>query len=186
RAGIRRGTANDPLATACGSEVPTSNEDTNRPPYCGAEYCRAFWRMLAARGLHVILRMIFSASGGTAMIEISIEADRPVFEVEGWDQLWSLRSRLEIPLAHINGARVDTHPAMGWFQGLRLAGTDLPNLFRAGTYYQDGGLVFWDVRHPEKTIVVDLNHERYQKLVIEVEDPEAAVTRINNAVKAKR
>jgi len=120
------------------------------------------------------------------MIEISIEGDRVAFEVEGWDQLWSLRSRLEIPLAHISGARVDTQPAMGWFQGLKLAGTDLPNLFRAGTYYQDGGLVFWDVRHPEKTIVVDLNHERYQKLVIEVEDPEAAVTRINNAVKAKR
>jgi hypothetical protein len=117
------------------------------------------------------------------MIEISIEADRAVFEVEGWDQLWSLRSRLEIPLAHINGARIDNHPAMGWLQGVRLAGTDLPNLFRAGTYYQDGGLVFWDVRHPEKTIVVDLNHERYQKLVIEVEDPEAAVALINNAVK---
>ncbi len=46
--------------------------------------------------------------------------------------------------------------------------------------------MFWDVRHPEKTIVVDLNHERYQKLVIEVEDPEAAVSLINNAVKAKR
>jgi hypothetical protein len=117
------------------------------------------------------------------MIEISIEADRAVFEVQGWDQLWSLRSRLEIPVAHINGARVDTQPAMGWFQGLKLSGTDLPNLFRAGTYYQDGGLVFWDVRHPEKTIVVDLNHERYQKLVIEVEDAEAAVALINNAVK---
>ena len=76
------------------------------------------------------------------MIEISIEADRAVFEVEGWDQLWSLRSRLEIPVAHINGARVDTLPAWGWFQGLKLSGTDLPNLFRAGTYYQDGGSCF--------------------------------------------
>jgi hypothetical protein len=94
-----------------------------------------------------------------------------------------LRSRLEIPVAHINGARVDTLPAWGWFQGLKLSGTDLPNLFRAGTYYQDGGFVFWDVRHPEKTIVVDLSHETYRKLVIEVEDPEAAVALINNAVK---
>ncbi len=58
------------------------------------------------------------------MIEISIEGDRVAFEVEGWDQLWSLRSRLEIPLAHISGARVDTQPAMGWFQGLKLAKND--------------------------------------------------------------
>lgn len=118
------------------------------------------------------------------MIEISIEGDKAVFEVQGWDQLWSLRSRLEIPLAHINGAHVDPDPAMGWFQGIKLGGAGLPNIFRAGTFYQDGGLVFWDVRHPEKTIVVELDHERYHKLVIEVEDPETAVKLINNAVKA--
>jgi hypothetical protein len=116
------------------------------------------------------------------MIEIKIEIDKAIFEVEGWDKLWSLRSRLEIPLSHIKGAHADSHPAMGWFQGLKLAGTDLPNIFRAGAFYQDGGLVFWDVRHPEKTIVVELEHERFQKLVIEVADPERAVAQINNAL----
>jgi hypothetical protein len=119
------------------------------------------------------------------MVEISIEGDKAVFEVQGWDQLWSLRSRLEIPLAHINGAHIDPEPAMGWFQGLKLSGTDLPNIFRAGTYYQDGGFVFWDVRHPENTIVVDLNHERFKKLIIEVEDPDAAVRLINKKALSK-
>jgi hypothetical protein len=119
------------------------------------------------------------------MIEISIEQAMAVFEVQGWDQLWSLRSRLEIPLDHINGAHIDPEPAMGWFAGLKLGGTDIPNIFKAGTFYQDGGLVFWDVRHAEKTIVVELNHERYQKLVIEVEDPEAAVRMINAAARGK-
>jgi len=116
------------------------------------------------------------------MVEITIETDKVVFEVQGWDQLWSLRSRLEIPLTHIRGAHTDPHPAMGWFQGLKLAGSDLPNLFRAGTFYQDGGLVFWDVRHPENTIVVDLDHERFQKLVIEVADPTAAAKQITSAL----
>jgi hypothetical protein len=74
---------------------------------------------------------------------------------------------------------------MGWFDGLKLGGTDIPNIFKAGTFYQDGGLVFWDVRHPEKTIVVELNHERYQKLVIEVEDPKASVQMINAAARGK-
>jgi hypothetical protein len=116
------------------------------------------------------------------MVEITIEIDKAIFEVEGWDKLWSLRSRLEIPLANIKGAHADSHPAMGWFDGIKLGGTGLPNIFRAGTFYQDGGLVFWDVHHPEKTIVVELEHERYQKLIVEVADPEAAVARINNAL----
>ena len=116
------------------------------------------------------------------MVEVRIEEDKAAFEVEGWDKLWSLRSRLEIPLDHIIGAYSDTNPAMGWFQGLKVAGTDLPNMFRAGTFYQDRGFVFWDVHHPENTIVVELAHERFQKLVIEVADPDAVVNEINKAV----
>ncbi len=116
------------------------------------------------------------------MVEIRIESDRVVLEVEGWDKLWSLRSRLEIPLAHVRGARWDPQPAMGWFQGLKLAGTDVPNLFRAGTFYQDGGLVFWDVLHAERTIVIELDHERYEKLVVEVADPAGAVALLTRAI----
>jgi hypothetical protein len=116
------------------------------------------------------------------MVEITIEAEMAVFEVQGWDKLWSLRSRLEIPLSHIKGAHADPHPAMGWFDGFKLAGTALPNIFRAGMFYQEGGFVFWNVHHPEKTIVVNLEHERFQKLVIEVADPAAAVALISNAL----
>ena len=120
------------------------------------------------------------------MVEIRVEGDRAVFEVQGWDKLWSLRSRLEIPLAHIRGAHWDPKPAMGWFQGLKLAGSDLPNLFKAGTFYQEGGLIFWDVRHPEHALAVDLEHERYRKLVIEVDDPNAEAALINDALAARR
>lgn len=120
------------------------------------------------------------------MVEVTIVGNKAVFEVEGWDKFWSLRSRLAIPLAHIKGARLDPDPAMGWFQGLKLVGTDVPNIFRAGMFYQDGGLVFWDVRHPEQTIVVDLDHERYKKLIIEVTDPSATIAQLNDALSAGR
>jgi hypothetical protein len=42
--------------------------------------------------------------------------------------------------------------------------------------------VFWDQHHPEKTIVIDLHDERYNELVVEVHDPEAAVRLIQNAL----
>ena len=116
------------------------------------------------------------------MVEINVVGDKAVFEVEGWDKLWSFKSRLEIPLAHIKGAHADPEPAMGWFQGLKLLGTDIPNIFKAGTFYQDGGRVFWDVRHPENTIVVELDHEHFAKLIIEVADPAAAVSLLKSAI----
>ena len=116
------------------------------------------------------------------MVEISIHGDRARFEVEGWDKLWALRSRLEIPLAHIRSVRVDSEPARGWWHGLKLAGTGIPGVLTAGTFYEHGGVVFYDVHDPERTIVMELDHETYKRLVLEVSSPEAAAALISEAV----
>jgi hypothetical protein len=116
------------------------------------------------------------------VVEITVVGDKAVFEVEGWDKLWSLRSRLEIPLAHIKGVHADPKPAMGWFDGLKLGGTAIPHIFRAGTFYQQGDFVFWDVRNPDKTIVIELEHEHFAKLILEVDEPQAAVSLLDNAI----
>ena len=58
----------------------------------------------------------------------------------------------------------------------------MPGVITAGTFYQDGERVFWDVHDPEKTIVIDLHDERYNELVVEADDPEAAMKFIQNAL----
>ena len=120
------------------------------------------------------------------MVEISLNGGNAVFEVEGWDKLWSLKSQLEIPLLHIVDARVDPEPARGWWHGIRLPGTNLPGIITAGTFYQLEGAVFFDVHDPERTIAIDLEHEHYKRLVLEVEDPEGTVAKIRAAVVALR
>jgi hypothetical protein len=109
------------------------------------------------------------------MVEVTIEGKTAVFAVQGSHKLWALRSRLEIPLANIKEVHTDPSAKLGWFQGLKVLGTHVPNMFRAGSFYQDGGWVFWDVRHPDKTVVVELQDEEFQRLVVEVSDPEATV-----------
>jgi hypothetical protein len=42
--------------------------------------------------------------------------------------------------------------------------------------------VFWDVRHPERAIIVSLQHERFKKLIVEVADPLETVTRLRQAI----
>lgn len=96
--------------------------------------------------------------------------------------MWAFKSSLEIPLAHISGARADPEMARGWYHGVRMPGTNVPGIITAGTFCQDGNQVFWDVHHPEKTIVIDLHDERYNQLIVEVEDPQAAVGLIQSAL----
>ncbi len=116
------------------------------------------------------------------MVKISIEGDRINFEVQGWDKVWTLRSQLSIPLAHVSEVAVDPDAARGWWHGLRLLGTQLPGVITAGTFYEHGGIVFYDVHDPERTIVLELDHERYERLIVEVHDPASAVATIRQAI----
>jgi hypothetical protein len=118
------------------------------------------------------------------MVTVTVEGGRVRFEVEGWDKLWALRSHLEIPLEHILAVRVDPEAARGWWHGLRLPGTQIPGLLTAGSFYQSEGFVFFDVHDPERTVVIDLDHEHYKRLVIEVEDPKETVRTMRAAMAA--
>ena len=120
------------------------------------------------------------------MVNIKINGDTAVFEVEGWDKLWALRSSLEIPVSHIRGVYHDPNCAMGWLEGFKLIGTKIPNIFRAGTFYQEGDLVFWDVHHAQNTIVILLDHEYFAKLVVEVANPIEAIAMIKSAISMQR
>jgi hypothetical protein len=119
------------------------------------------------------------------MVMIEIEGDRLVLTVEGWDKLWALRTRLAIPLAHVRGVHADPDATINWMNVFKLAGTHVPGLISAGTFYQREGLVFWDVHHPQRTIVIELEHEVYRRLIVEVEDPQAAVRTIEQALAAR-
>ena len=116
------------------------------------------------------------------MVNVVVQGDRVRFEVEGWDQLWAFKSQLEIPLAHIRGVRAGPEPARGWWHGVRLPGTQIPGLLTAGSFYQSEGFVFYDVHDPERTVVVELDHEHYQRLVIEVASPEEVVKMLRSAM----
>ena len=109
------------------------------------------------------------------MVDLSIEGGNLVLHVRGADKLWAFKSSLEIPLQHIAGIRADPEIARGWWHGWRMPGTNLPGVITAGTFYQDGKRVFWDVHNPDNTVVIDLRDERYNELVVEVADPNEAV-----------
>jgi hypothetical protein len=116
------------------------------------------------------------------MVELSISGGNLGLHVLGADKLWALKSSLEIPLKHIAEIRADASIARGWWHGIRMPGTNIPGVLTAGTFYQDGKRVFWDVHNPENTVVIDLKDERYNELIVEVADPKAAVELVKAAL----
>ena len=116
------------------------------------------------------------------MVDLSVADGNLRLHVRGADKLWAFKANLEIPLAHIAGVRADPDIAHGWWHGIRMPGTNVPGVITAGTFYQYGKRIFWDVHNPANTVVIALRDERYDELVVEVADPQAAVKLIQDAL----
>ena len=113
---------------------------------------------------------------------LEITPERLIVHVEGADRLWALKSRLEVPIDHVAGAASATEEAHKWLHGMRVGGTHVPGVISAGRFYSHGQMVFWDVHDPEKAIGIELRDERYGRLVLEVENPEAEIARIEQVI----
>jgi hypothetical protein len=122
--------------------------------------------------------------GSFTMVAHEITGDTLHLTVEGMDKVWALKSRLSIPLQHITAVRVDGEIAQGWWHGLKVPGTSIPHVITAGTFYQDGKRVFWDVHHQREAVVLTLDDETYDELVIEVEDPASFVREVEAKIRA--
>lgn len=115
------------------------------------------------------------------MARIEIDGDDLVVTIEGLDRLWALKSRLTVPLTNVRGATVDPG-VVKERKGIRAPGAHLPGVITAGTFHRDGERVFWDVHDATKAVVIELADERYARLIIEVDDPRAAVALVENAL----
>ena len=117
------------------------------------------------------------------MTEVEIGEGHLRVVVEGFDKVLALHSTLDVPLAHVRGASQDPD-ALREPHGIRLMGTSLPGVVAAGSFY-DGEWLFMDVHRPENAVKIDLDHEHYRALVVEVADPVATVKAINAAIRTR-
>jgi hypothetical protein len=108
------------------------------------------------------------------MVNITKENGYFIFEVKGMHKLWALKNEIKIPVQHIKIVHQDFDSIGGW-KGWRIPGTHIPSIITAGTFYLHGDKIFWDVMNESNSIIVELEHEDYKQLIIEVEDPAYAI-----------
>ena len=119
------------------------------------------------------------------MAEIEVSSDALAVRLEGWERVWALRRRIEVPVAQVRGARVDPEAARAP-RGLRAPGTYLPRVITAGTFWRRRGRDFWSVRDPTKAVVIDLGGGPYARLIVQVADAAATAAAIEKRKTAGR
>ena len=105
------------------------------------------------------------------------------------EKIWALHGDLSIPAALIRGAEVADKEIWKTL-GLRLPGTALPTYLTYGSYLRmgkTGGWTFalWRSTQPAINITLATGpNQRYKRLVINTDNPQALADTINDAILA--
>ena len=118
------------------------------------------------------------------MIDVTVRDDVAIFKLRGWSKFWTFRRQVEVPLSAIRAVRrAPAGVGRDWWKGWRMPGTHLPGSIVAGRYYRDGGWEFWDIRGAgNQAIEVELTDAAFRRLVIDVADPAAEITRLRSVI----
>jgi hypothetical protein len=119
------------------------------------------------------------------MVKSEIVGSNLILRIEGIDKILAFKSELTIPLKHITDIRMDEEIVQGRWRGIKLPGSNIPGILTAGTFYNEGKRVFWDIHHPQAAVVISLTHESYDELVIQVEDPKGLILDISRILKPR-
>ena len=110
---------------------------------------------------------------------IDLEGDAIVIRYSGLSAAAVLTERIRVPYASIRGVRVGVAELPGPF-AFRLGVSTAPlGNIRRGRFREGDRWSFYDVDDPERTVVIDLEGERYARVVLTVDEPHALAARLD-------
>lgn len=107
------------------------------------------------------------------MVKIIKQNNQFIIDIIGFHKILALRNKIVVNQEEI--LNVYQNPdEVKLFKGWRL-GTEIPGIIAAGEFREKGIINFWDMCNKRNTIIVELKNHRFNKLYIEVENPEAMI-----------
>lgn len=108
------------------------------------------------------------------MASLLVSGDVVTVSLSVAEKIEAVHGDVSVPRAAVLSARV-VPDGMEEIHGLKMPGTGLPGVIMVGTW-RDGEIVTFAVCHGRQpAVVVDLADQVYDRLVVTVDDPEAAV-----------
>jgi hypothetical protein len=112
------------------------------------------------------------------MASLLVNGDVVTVSLSVAEKLEAVHGDVSVPRAAVLSARV-VPDGMEEVHGLKMPGTGLPGVIMVGTW-RDGETVTFAVSHGRRpAVVIELADQVYDRLVLTVEDPEAAVAALS-------
>ena len=113
------------------------------------------------------------------MVLVTANENEFIFDVLGSHKFWAFENKIKVPKDKIITSYKKPEKFTFWI-GWKIPGTQIPWVITAGTYIKKGKRNFWDVCNKKNAIVVELTNCYFDKLIIEVENPELVIKLLNS------
>jgi hypothetical protein len=119
---------------------------------------------------------------------MTITEDNVVIRLRGWYRYLAARKEVAVPLAELTAASVHPDP-MSLVRGIKVVGTTIPLGVQVGTFNPRRGKFwgtdFFAVARNQPALVLELSGQgRFDRIVVEVEEPERSAAEIREKVQA--
>ncbi|MCL4545818.1 MAG: hypothetical protein M1118_14725 [Chloroflexi bacterium] len=123
------------------------------------------------------------------MATVDVTASTLTVHVSGLDRVLAFRGRLEVPLSHVVGAEYNPKETQqeleAFWKETFIPGAVSHSDVLVGTFTEHGDRIFWDVHHPDRAVIINLSHEKYAKIIVEVDNPQETASRIQAVLSEK-
>jgi len=107
------------------------------------------------------------------MVSVVLQGSTVVIKILGFHKVLALKSQIQFnktSIRKINIAEKKLRPPL-----LRCPGIAIPWIISAGTFLGKGKKEFWDRKYKKEAIEIELENEKYTKIVVDVENPEEII-----------
>ena len=144
-----------------------------------------WWSWLLAFVLCVLGGIVATSYAGPNLAAVGVTPDdRLLVRPVGLVRLWALSKGVDVPVTAI--VDVGVSPRKELVKGWKWPGTNLPGIMAAGSFRTHGERNLWMVGRAKEVLVIELHSEAYRHLIVEVEDPHAAVEALRAAMHRER
>ncbi len=144
-----------------------------------------WWTFVSAIVLAILGGIVATAYAGPNLAAVGVTPDdRLLVRPVGLVRLWALSKGIDVPVTSI--VDVGVSPRKGLLRAWRAPGTHLPGVMTAGTFRSRGDKALWMVGPAKEVLVIELAGERYRHVIVQVEDPHAAVEALKAAMRRER
>jgi len=129
--------------------------------------------------------MFATAYAGPNIAAVGVTPDdRLLVRPVGLVRFWALSRGIDVPVTSI--VDVGVAARKGLVKGFRAPGTHFPGVMTAGTFRYKGTKDLWMVGPAKEVLVIELSGESHRRVIVQVEDPHAAVEALWAALRRER